>query len=660
MSPTVNYLAAEYGAALREYLTTGSEAAFKRTSDIGRRAFTDGVTMADLVTAHQQAVREASASAGTVARSLASLAESLGPYETALRAVRESNRLVDDAKAQAARQFEFLAEASNVLVRSFDAPASLAAVARMSVPFLSEWCFVTLIEDNGTMRQLEISHSGDHEHSGDLEIAERLRGYCLFRAKTIVEAAGMTSQITPHWCDAVAEDQEHAQLLRRFCGQSAMIAPLHIRDRIMGALTFIAAPGAVPYSGQDLALVEDLARRCALALENARLYRAVIAERDRAEKASRGKDEFLAILSHELRNPLMPVIGWTRMLKSHSLIAQDPVLAEGARSMERNARILGRLVGDCLDLARISEGKIQMERRPVDLNQIILASIEAVQGIAEEKSLKVSYQPREAIFVLGDATRLEQVVMNLLVNAVKYTDGSGEVSVACRQRDVEAELEVRDTGIGIHPAFLEHIFEPFRRGSGSWLTNQSGLGLGLAIARRIVETHGGKIWAESKGVDQGSTFFVRLPMAALASTDGIREFTSAQDSSETGNLRILLIEDSEDILFLLRIELETLGHAVSTAADGSRGLELARTFHPDLIISDIKMPGLNGYELIREIRASEELKNTPAIALTGFGAKADFDRAIKAGFDACISKPAEPHEISALIKKLTERDPESC
>ncbi len=391
-------------------------------------------------------------------------------------------------------------------------------------------------------------------------------------------------------------------------------------------------------------------------LRSARLYREVTAERDKAEKASRAKDEFLAILSHELRNPLMPVIGWTRMLKNHNLILQDPVVTEGVKSMERNAQTLARLVDDCLDLARISEGKIQMDRKPVDLNQIILASIESVQEMAAGKGLKLTSELIPgSVLLLGDETRLEQVVMNLLVNAVKYTEHRGLISVRCLPCDGEVEVEVKDTGIGIHPAFLEQIFQPFRRGTTSWLTHQSGLGLGLAIARQIVEMHGGRIWAESEGLDFGSTFRVRLPMAAVAATESVLDLAGVRSPVQSRGVRVLLIEDSQDILFLLKIESELMGHTVVTAPDGIAGLKLAKTERPDLIISDIKMPGIDGYELIREIRAAPGLCGTPAIALTGFGAKHDFDRAIAAGFDACVSKPAEPHEISALITRLTEK-----
>jgi CheY-like chemotaxis protein len=285
----------------------------------------------------------------------------------------------------------------------------------------------------------------------------------------------------------------------------------------------------------------------------------------------------------------------------------------------------------------------------------VLAAIQAVRQTAESKGLllKVEMLPVSAL-ALGDEIRLEQVILNLLVNAVKYTEPGGEIRITGRLQEGEAEIEVTDTGAGIHPAFLEQIFQPFRRGATSRLSNQSGLGLGLSIARHIVEMHGGRIWAESRGVDAGSTFRVRLPLAALAPAETPKEHRLPQRAGETGHSRVLIIEDSADILFLLKIELEMLGHIVYTASDGERGWELAMTHRPDLIISDIKMPGLNGYDLIKKFKEAHELAAVPVIALTGLGGKADIERAIEAGFDACITKPAEPYEISALIKKLSE------
>lgn len=456
------------------------------------------------------------------------------------------------------------------------------------------------------------------------------------------DAAGLDAQCGASIRDYLAGERHAALRSARNMGEQALSedrGPLEIVAAYRRAITEAA--------GMDPRQIAEGAFEC-LAESLAPFESAL---RDGAAGERRATEEFLATFSHELRNPLMPVIGWVRLLKNHPLIAQDPVLEEGVRSMERGALTLRRLMGDCLDLSRIAEGKIQMERRLVDLNQTVRTSIEAVQTIAAERelSLKARLAP-DAVPVLGDATRLEQIVMNLLMNALKYTGPGGDVSVECRAHGDEAQIEVRDTGIGIPSGFLRQIFEPFRRASGA--SRQSGLGLGLAIARRLVELHGGRIWAESEGVDRGSVFFVALPVASGSAMEDAAEPARPAPEELSGHARILLIEDSEDILFLLRIEFEAAGHFVLTARDGAAGLELAHAHPPDLIISDIKMPGLDGYDLIREIRASPDLKKIPTIALTGFGGKRDHERALAAGFDACISKPGEPHEITELIRRF--------
>jgi CheY-like chemotaxis protein len=245
--------------------------------------------------------------------------------------------------------------------------------------------------------------------------------------------------------------------------------------------------------------------------------------------------------------------------------------------------------------------------------------------------------------------------MNMLINAVKYTKRGGRILIRTVWMGEETEVEITDTGIGIDPALLERIFEPFRQETTSWLSSQSGLGLGLAIARRIVEMHDGRIWAESAGLGRGSTFRMRLPLAAVEDQGGAVGTVEQSPPGPGNSIRILLIEDIDDILFLMKTELERMGHTVVTAIDGRRGLEAARAYHPDLIISDIRMPVMDGYELIRAIRNMPDLDATPTIALTGFGAKKDIERALAAGFDGCLSKPAEPEEIAALLQQLTEK-----
>ncbi len=563
------------------------------------------------------------------------------------------------AKAHAARRFEILAEASSLLVGSPDVETNLIGVAHLAAPFFAGWCFISLVEPDGSLRQLEAAHADPSA----ADLASDLRRHSLFGPTVdrdrgaLLAGPRLIEPLTAEWYDLAADGPQHSALLRQLRGSSALVLPMRIHNRLVGVLTLVSAFGARrPYRRAAQALGEDLARRCALALENARLYREVVAERDKAEQANRAKDQFVAILSHELRNPLTPIVGWTRTLKCRTPISQDPFLAEGVKAIEKNALTLRRLIDDCLDLARISEGKIQTERKFVDLNQIVLSSAETVREMAVEReiTLKVELTPGP-VPVLGDATRLEQVIMNLLINAVKFNRRGGRISIRTVWMGEETEVELTDTGIGIDPALLERIFEPFRQRTSSWLGSQSGLGLGLAIARRIVEMHDGRIWAESAGLGRGSTFRVRLPLAAVEEQDSAVGTVEQPPPGPGRSIRILLIEDVDDILFLMKTELERMGHTVVTAIDGRRGLEAAKAYHPDLVISDIRMPVMDGYELIRAIRNMPDLDATPAIALTGFGAKKDIERALAAGFDGCLSKPAEPEEIAALLQQLTEK-----
>ena len=253
----------------------------------------------------------------------------------------------------------------------------------------------------------------------------------------------------------------------------------------------------------------------------------------------------------------------------------------------------------------------------------------------------------------GDKTRLEQVLLNLLTNAIKYTGNEGEVSISLRRVDDEAEIVVKDTGIGIDPEFMERIFEPFGQGTRNWFESDSGLGLGLAIARDIAQMHGGRIWAESPGQGCGSTFRLRLPLAPIPAQVKNAGSQERPPLPEAKPLRVLFVEDSKDILNLFRIELEELGYSVFTATDGESGLEIAKRELPDVIVSDIKMPRFDGYELIKQLRRIPELATTHAIALSGFGMNKDVEKALHAGYNAHLCKPVELNELIGMIQKLT-------
>lgn len=571
--------------------------------------------------------------------------------------------LLGRAEAEGARRLAFLADASAVLAGSLDDETKLARVAELAVPWLADWCIVHLIRRDGTLIQLEVACG----HPGCEEVSDKVRS----RLLEVVPGSGpppfwqasestMVLETPPDgWVEPPLGGAEFLDLARLTGMRSAIVVPLAIRDLRLGAITLISAHEGHSYSPAEVGLAEDLGRRCALAAENNRLYYEVIRERDIAARANRAKEEFLAVLSHEMRNPLMPVVGWTRILGSRTSIQNDPMLIEGVRAIERNVRTLNRLVGDCLDLARISEGKIHLERSVVDLNQILLATAESARERAESRRLSLALHIcREPLWVFGDTVRIEQVVVNLLVNAVKYTSPGGTVSLDSTLQDGEVEIAVSDTGIGIESTLLEQIFQPFHQGTGFSLTSSSGLGLGLAIARQIVELHGGRIWAESDGPGAGSVFRVRLPLTqAPEVTEPAGEQPHARSVGPA--IRVLLVEDAADVLFLLRAELEQLGYSILEAHDGQEALDIISRERPAVIVSDIKMPVMDGYEMIRRLRAMPDLSGIPAIALTGFGRKGDIEKALSLGFNACLTKPTEPSELAECIRKVT-RDSESA
>lgn len=564
--------------------------------------------------------------------------------------------LVARTEAEAGRRFAFLAEASALLVASLDCETTLANVARLVTTYMADWCSVYLVEQEGLLRRVALAHADPAR----ADLARQLQSCQPFNSRVWQELGDtlgqgqpvLVPQVSDDWLESIASDPEHFRLVRQAGLLSMIIVPLHAHGRTLGAIALATAESGRRYDQHDVALAEDLARRCALAVETAQLYHAVTLERDKVAKASRAKDEFLAILGHELRNPLTPILGWVRRLKRQGLIMQDSVLKEGVVSLERNTLNILRLVDDCLDLVRISERKIRLEKERMDLNQVVEAAVEAIREKAQSKGLQLTLQPAPgSLWVLGDRARLEQVAINVLTNAVKYTVG-GFISIRCSQIGKEAEIEFQDTGIGIAPEFLEQIFEPFRQGTNEWLRSESGLGLGLAIAREIVQMHEGRIWAQSPGPGQGSSFRLSLPLAgeqAEVPGPGLQVWEAPPTTSA---LRVLLIEDSKDIVELMRIELEALGYTVLTARDGEQGLEMARREVPDVIVSDIKMPGMDGYELLRRLREIPELASIPAIALTGLGMKEHMAAAAAAGYQSQVAKPVDAQELSVIIQKL--------
>jgi PAS domain S-box-containing protein len=394
--------------------------------------------------------------------------------------------------------------------------------------------------------------------------------------------------------------------------------------------------------------------------------RAADEERNRlleeAREANRMKDEFLAMLSHELRTPLSAIVGWAHMLRTGGL--DEPTVARAIETIDRNAKVQNQLIEDILDVSRIVAGKFHLEMRSVDLVRIVESAIDTVSPLASSKGVELRQdlapEVRPCCPAIGDPERLQQVVWNLLTNAIKFTPKGGVVTVEVRQQDEPGEFEivVRDTGQGIAPEFLPHIFERFRQ-AGTGARRHGGLGLGLSIVRHIVEMHGGSVMATSGGDGQGSVFTLRLPVVE-AGEDGprvpplSREEAGLDDAPRLDGVRVLVVEDEADARHLLAAVLQKRGALVFMASSAAEALETLERERPDVLLSDIALQEQDGYELIRKVRSlsPERGGRIPAAALTGYGRLEDRMRALSAGFQLHAAKPVEPAELVAVVASL--------
>ncbi|GBE90299.1 ATP-binding protein [Nostoc cycadae] len=380
------------------------------------------------------------------------------------------------------------------------------------------------------------------------------------------------------------------------------------------------------------------------------LYREQVA-RAQAEEANRVKDEFLAILSHELRSPLNPILGWSRLLQTQKLNAAKT--AEALATIERNAKLQTQLIDDLLDVSRILRGKLNLNVAPVDLSFIIESAIETMRTAAVAKSIVVQTQLEHLGQVAGDSARLQQIVWNLLSNAIKFTPDNGLVSIQLQQVGKYAQITVRDTGKGIEPEFLPFVFDYFRQADASITRKFGGLGLGLAIVLHLVELHGGTVNVTSPGEGLGSTFTVMLPLLPVQSQKQPETQSSNLVLDLTG-VRVLVVEDDEDSRDFLVFTLEEYGATVMAAANAATGFEILPEFQPDVLISDIGMPLEDGYSLIRRIRRWEATqgRKIPAIALTAYAKNEDTQQALAAGFHKHLAKPIEPVQLATAVVSL--------
>ncbi|MGQ4648303.1 response regulator [Lyngbya aestuarii] len=405
--------------------------------------------------------------------------------------------------------------------------------------------------------------------------------------------------------------------------------------------------------------IEDITKRKQVENERIQLLIREQEARAEAETANRLKDEFLATLSHELRTPLNAIVGWSSLLRKQQLNPEKT--ARAIEIIERNAQAQAQLIEDLLDVSRIIRGKLQLNIYPVDLQQITLAALDTVKPAAEAKQIQLEFlfEPVTGN-IKGDRDRLQQIIWNLLSNAIKFTPVRGSVSVRLNWLENYVQIQVKDNGKGIVPEVVPYIFERFRQAESTTTRSQGGLGLGLAIVRHLVELHGGKVWCESSGLGTGAIFTVQLPTlnerkARVGNPQQANPPASSNPQFLLQDLRVLVVEDEIDSLEFLTTVLEQEGAKVTAAKSVQEALQVLTQLSPDVLVSDIAMPGQDGYSLIRQIRKVEANGEQflPAIALTAYAQESDEQKAFQAGFQVHLTKPFEPNDLVAAILQLT-------
>ena len=576
-------------------------------------------------------------------------------------------RDVTERKREESRR-TFLADATTALAESLDHEQTVACVAQLAVPRLADWCAVDLITGDCTLpRRLAVAHVDPNK----IELAKELDAKYppKWDAPSGVPHVLRTGQselyreIPDELLAAGCVDAEHLRIARELRLHSAMVVPLATHTGVLGAITFVFAESGRKYDLEDLRFAEELARRCATAINNARIYTSEQQARRLADTANRAKDEFLAIVSHELRTPLNAILGWAKILANGTMAPHKHQTA--LETIERNSVAMAQLIEDLLDMSRVVSGKLRIEVQKVDLAHVVSAAIESVKPSAVAKGIDlIQTLDTMAPVLLGDPTRLQQIVWNLLSNAVKFTSKGGRVDVALEGSTSCVAFSVKDTGKGIAPAFLPRVFEPFRQEDVSPSRARGGLGLGLAITRQLVELHGGQIAVYSEGEGRGATFTVVFPTSEAVQTrttpdwGAWRQFRKDSEfprPEQIRGLRVLVVDDDDDTRQLIATILEDCGCLVLTARGVQDALCKFAELPPDVLLSDIAMPGEDGYDLIRHIRLLPHDRggDVPAAALTAYARTEDRHRMLDAGYSIHLPKPVEPAELVAVVSTLS-------
>jgi PAS domain S-box-containing protein len=538
----------------------------------------------------------------------------------------------------------FLADFSDRLAPLVVFEDLIDVVRRLPVPFLADWTMVHVVADDGSVRLVPGVHADPMQKALLAAVALPAGPVAPTSYVGEVIATGRLAIVRLH------DEEARSRLIgptlsldaveRLGAGTAAML-PLLVEGRVKGVLSLVARREHHFMASHSL-VVEDVARRIGLALDRIELYR-------EAGEANRLKDEFLGTLSHELRTPLNAIFGWARILRTRTL---DDKTAHAVEVIERNAEAQVRLIEEVLDVSRIIRGKMSLTVEPVDLGAIVRAAIDTVRPAMHAKGIRLEERIDAALPVLGDGHRLEQVFWNVLSNALKFTGSGGDIAVRLRRAGGSVEFEVTDNGVGIRREVLPFVFDRFRQGDSSTTRTHGGLGLGLAIVKHIVELHGGTVGAASAGEGRGATFTIRLPSADRTRSDA--PLTSGPPAPALlpvlRGRTILVVEDHDDARELIVGVLEGAGARVLSASTAQEAIDRASAVRPDVLVADLGLPGVDGYELLARMRGM--FPAIPALALTAYARTTDRERTLAAGFQRHVIKPVDPMDLLQLIAGL--------
>jgi len=548
-------------------------------------------------------------------------------------------KLAEDALA-------FVVRASSAMAALVDRESALQQAARIAVPYMADWCVVYVVDEHGAIDYHAHAHS---DPAKEQLLAEMLTKSPLdwnSNTATVRALRSGTSQLMEHlpepFLDSIAQSDEHRSIIRELGPRAVISVPLKIRDRTIGVIGLVASDASRRYTEREVRLAENLAERVATAVDNARLFHAV-------KEANQQKDEFLAMLAHELRNPLAAI----RYAVALGQMPPDDSPHELFEIIDRQTQNLARLIDDLLDVSRISGDKITLRKESIEAATIINRAVATVRPLLEQKQHELVLElADEPVPLLADPTRAEQILANLLTNAAKYTQAGGRVIVRTNRDGKEAVIKVIDTGVGLPPEMLSRVFDLFAQADRTLDRSEGGLGIGLTVARKLAEMHGGTISAASEGLGKGATFTVRLPLSESLVAD---EKLPAADTQpdKLRKLRVLVVDDNRDTATSCALLLRLLGHEVQTAFDGQDALERARDFRPQALFLDIGLPGLNGYDVAKILR-QDGFQDELMIAISGYGQPDDRKRSREAGFDDHLVKPVDQAALVFALNKFSE------